>query len=374
MDRKSCIPLSRSVMVEVTEEVEGPHHQDHPNIVKGKRTKRQRPQSPTIPLTITTQYSSSGEGGYGSNGDHCINNNNITNNSSSSSAEEATHDHDHDHDHAATTTDEDEYTAKCLILLAQGNQIGKESSKKYYDDQDQDFGTEKFISKKYIEAPISGNGKAGMYVYECKTCGRTFPSFQALGGHRASHKKSKNMSMEDKKTLLLEMSDDDEEPIFKNKSTSKIHNNNNNSSSLSLELLSNKGMPSNCNTNNHLHKSASFPRIHECAHCGAEFASGQALGGHMRRHRGVPAITNTTLSLGQLSSPETIDQESDELAHQVKRSRSLSLDLNLPAPEDDHNKDSQFVLASKQQQKQQGEEQPALVLSTAAPKLVDCHN
>ncbi|KAF3795047.1 hypothetical protein EJ110_NYTH06111 [Nymphaea thermarum] len=28
--------------------------------------------------------------------------------------------------------------------------------------------------------------------YECKTCGRCFRSFQALGGHRGSHKKAKD--------------------------------------------------------------------------------------------------------------------------------------------------------------------------------------
>ena len=32
-------------------------------------------------------------------------------------------------------------------------------------------------------------GRAPERVFVCKTCNRTFPSFQALGGHRASHKR-----------------------------------------------------------------------------------------------------------------------------------------------------------------------------------------
>lgn len=64
-------------------------------------------------------------------------------------------------------------------------------------------------------------------VFECKTCNKQFSSFQALGGHRASHKKPR-LAGED--------------------GTSK-------------------------------------PRMHECPICGLEFAIGQALGGHMRRHR-----------------------------------------------------------------------------------------
>lgn len=64
-------------------------------------------------------------------------------------------------------------------------------------------------------------------VFECKTCNRQFPSFQALGGHRASHKKPR---------------------------------------------LAGDG-------------SLLKPKMHECSICGLEFAVGQALGGHMRRHR-----------------------------------------------------------------------------------------
>lgn len=67
-------------------------------------------------------------------------------------------------------------------------------------------------------------------VFECKTCSRQFTSFQALGGHRASHKKPK-----------IAASDGGWE--------------------------------------------AARPRVHECSICGLEFAIGQALGGHMRRHR-----------------------------------------------------------------------------------------
>ncbi|CAL9096702.1 unnamed protein product [Musa textilis] len=73
-------------------------------------------------------------------------------------------------------------------------------------------------------------------VFECRTCNRQFPSFQALGGHRASHKKPR---------------------------------------------LDGHG---------HGHGqaqagAAAKRRVHECPICGVEFAVGQALGGHMRRHR-----------------------------------------------------------------------------------------
>ncbi|KAK1651128.1 hypothetical protein QYE76_068933 [Lolium multiflorum] len=36
---------------------------------------------------------------------------------------------------------------------------------------------------------VSAGPSSPERVFECKTCNRQFPSFQALGGHRASHKK-----------------------------------------------------------------------------------------------------------------------------------------------------------------------------------------
>ncbi|XP_020206676.1 zinc finger protein ZAT11 [Cajanus cajan] len=73
--------------------------------------------------------------------------------------------------------------------------------------------------------------------FECKTCKRKFSSFQALGGHRASHKKPR------------------------------------------LEAEEEKGPRRQ-------------PKMHECSICGMEFALGQALGGHMRKHRGAVADNN----------------------------------------------------------------------------------
>ncbi|RZC93257.1 hypothetical protein C5167_030378 [Papaver somniferum] len=76
-------------------------------------------------------------------------------------------------------------------------------------------------------------------MYECKTCNKQLPSFQALGGHRASHKKPR----------LMELYSLDNQSISGNQQLAKKQN------------------------------------IHECSICGLKFSIGQALGGHMRRHR-----------------------------------------------------------------------------------------
>jgi hypothetical protein len=112
-------------------------------------------------------------------------------------------------------------------------------------------------------------------VFVCKTCNRVFPSFQALGGHRASHKKPR---------------------------------------------LDGDGDPS-----------LAKPKLHGCSICGLEFAIGQALGGHMRRHRamtgGMPPPATTTIVVDKKPDVAIISDEDG-----VKR--GLWLDLNHPPCDD----------------------------------------
>ncbi|KAG8390869.1 hypothetical protein BUALT_Bualt01G0128500 [Buddleja alternifolia] len=114
-------------------------------------------------------------------------------------------------------------------------------------------------------------------VFTCKTCNRQFSSFQALGGHRASHKKPK-----------LTAGDQPSTPPK--------------------------------------------PKTHECSICGLEFPIGQALGGHMRRHRATINIDhnhhNQTLPSLSLSPPAHVP-----IVKKSNSRRVLWLDLNLTPSE-----------------------------------------
>ena len=113
-------------------------------------------------------------------------------------------------------------------------------------------------------------------VFECKTCSKRFPSFQALGGHRASHKKPRLADGVDGGAAA--------EPPK--------------------------------------------PKVHGCSICGLEFAIGQALGGHMRRHRAADQADGASspglglgLSLGSGLGPEDVGRKAAPAVE-------LALDLN----------------------------------------------
>ncbi|CAL1400578.1 unnamed protein product [Linum trigynum] len=127
-------------------------------------------------------------------------------------------------------------------------------------------------------ATAAGDGR----LFECKTCEKKFPSFQALGGHRASHNKPKLQQ--------------------------QAHNN---------HPLDSPPPAAKPNIN----------KTHECAICGLEFAMGQALGGHMRRHRAALSLLPAVAIMKKSSSSPTAAAKST--GHGGKRVMCLDLDLNL---------------------------------------------
>lgn len=284
-------------------------------IAKGKRTKCPlRPLSPcavvvTTTTAITTTMTSSCSSASGVGGGTSLS--------------------------STTFEEEEEDMANCLILLAQGRGGGGDPhhQKELYGE----VKTEK-VNTKNID----------FYVYECKTCNRTFPSFQALGGHRASHKKPK---LEEKKpSPPLSLPSPPPSQLFNFEEAKQNHMKIVTPSvSLQLGCGNNKG-----GLNFHGNKS----KIHECSICGAEFTSGQALGGHMRRHR---ASTNNIIINNNNNIVQTTTKTSDG-AVQVKARNVLELDLNLPAPEDDL-RDSKFQFPANKNS----------MMLPAAPALVGCH-
>ncbi|KAE8717252.1 tankyrase-2-like [Hibiscus syriacus] len=272
---------------------------DQLQIIKGKRSKRSRQLSPlSLAMASSPTTSSSGMNSDDSRGFA----------SPVTSVE-----------FAESCTAEDEDMANCLILLARG-QTRKSPP------QPVSFATSKTVS--------------GVYVHQCKTCNRCFPSFQALGGHRASHKKPKVVNDEEDNKGLVFMKEDVHRPF-------NIMN-----TTLSLQI-----------TNKPVLGHGSKPKVHECSMCGAEFSSGQALGGHMRRHRSlnnvqIPTPTPTTTTS---AGTRTVRSESEDKS---KKPRTvLQLDLNLPAPEDDHQRETKLPLVSKQEK----------LLLFPVSSLVNCH-
>ncbi|GMN57262.1 hypothetical protein TIFTF001_026379 [Ficus carica] len=132
-------------------------------------------------------------------------------------------------------------------------------------------------------------------VFECKTCNRQFPSFQALGGHRASHKKPRVLT----------------------------------------------GSDGSGGSSSDSQGSPAKPKTHECTVCGLEFAIGQALGGHMRRHRAAMAdnhhvqAPHPLLMSSSSSSSTPTSFQVPVLKKTTSSRRVLCLDLNLTPLEND---------------------------------------
>ncbi|MCD7461109.1 hypothetical protein HAX54_045188 [Datura stramonium] len=131
---------------------------------------------------------------------------------------------------------EEEYLAFCLLMLARSG------------------------SKNNFTATTN----AVKNLYNCSVCGKSFGSYQALGGHKASHRK----------------------PLLNG---GHIVNSQN---SVTISDTSANGAVSG--------------RSHECSVCHKTFPTGQALGGHKRRHY-EGKVTTSSASSGGVGSANNFD-------------------------------------------------------------------
>ncbi|KAK7256542.1 hypothetical protein RIF29_29995 [Crotalaria pallida] len=186
--------------------------------------------------------------------------------------------------------------------------------------------------------PIDNKAKgvvANKGLFECKACKKVFNSHQALGGHRASHKKVKGCFAARQDYLDDNLADEDvitndEEDLFLAKT------NNNNNPTLKFD---------NNNATFLASSSKRKSKVHECTICHRVFSSGQALGGHKRCHW----ITANAPDTSTLSRFQQFHEHIDHATHQKPNFDSsdepidLNLDLNLPAPTEDYYLQSSFV-------------------------------
>lgn len=193
---------------------------------------------------------------------------------------------------SVSDTTEEEDIAYCLIMLSRDKwrspkRINKYISMDYFDvynDDEEDEEEEEDEDEDEEEVvKIHKSGNKGKGKYRCETCNKVFKSYQALGGHRASHKKIKVVNVED------------------NEKDNKY-----NSNASGVEV-----------------------KIHECPVCFRVFASGQALGGHKRSHgiglsNGIVAATSKNQNIS-LAEQGTVNRFS-------KYGGETTIDLNLPAP------------------------------------------
>ncbi|KAG5543640.1 hypothetical protein RHGRI_016407 [Rhododendron griersonianum] len=152
---------------------------------------------------------------------------------------------------------EEEYLALCLIMLARGGGGA--------------------ISTASIALPQPSTSSESKLVHKCTVCNKAFGSYQALGGHKASHRK-------------LAGADD--------------HSTTTTTTTTVTAAVNGSG------------------RTHECSICHKCFPSGQALGGHKRRH--YEGGNGNTGSVGGVTT-------SSEGAGSTISHRGFDLDLNVPA-------------------------------------------
>ncbi|CAM8885581.1 unnamed protein product [Rhodiola kirilowii] len=148
---------------------------------------------------------------------------------------------------SSSSCSEEEYLALCLIMLASSS-----------------------------ETKTNSSDLSAVNYFKCSVCHKSFGSYQALGGHKASHRNKSYLSSDD-------------EPA---------------------------------STTN---------RSHECSICHKSFPSGQALGGHKRRHYQGGAASRNSISLTVTSNRAASSAE--RAGFTVVRNRLFDLSIQSASPD-----------------------------------------
>jgi len=192
-----------------------------------------------------------------------------------------------------TTTEED--VAFCLMMLSRDrwknyddhknieDEVEDDGENDGEDEEEEDDEEKDGFELEEMKSVKKSNKVRGRY--KCETCDKVFRSYQALGGHRASHKKMKLNSETEFQKAELELE----------------------------------------------HVTVAEKKVHECPVCFRVFGSGQALGGHKRTH-----------VIGSSASPTTATVRTPATVRASARVADSLIDLNLPAPMDDDEDISQF--------------------------------
>ncbi|CAA2954225.1 zinc finger protein ZAT9-like [Olea europaea var. sylvestris] len=226
-----------------------------------------------------------------------------------------------------SSEDEDLLLAKCLVQLANTRvelpmmvTEMESSSTSANREGEQRNAMDNFFSPR-TSTPLdkakrgSSNNSKGMF--ECKACKKVFNSHQALGGHRASHKKVKGCyaAKQDHDHQLDDhnLADDD---MITHDEFFPASNSPYNSPNLQFEQGSTALVGA----------ARRKSKVHECTICHRVFSSGQALGGHKRCHWITSNSPADTTKLQFHHHVEPINHYKPKI-----KNSDQALDLNLPA-------------------------------------------
>ncbi|KAM7280583.1 hypothetical protein ACFE04_007717 [Oxalis oulophora] len=186
-------------------------------------------------------------------------------------------------------TSEEEYLALCLIMLARGGHSIPDLPHRH---------TSPAPPPPLLPSPATAvtATTAKAISYKCNVCNKAFPSYQALGGHKASHRKGSAAP----------------------------------SGELEQSTSTTTSITTTITTTTNATAVNGSGRVHECSICHKTFPTGQALGGHKRCHyegvistaHGGDKVTSMTNSVSEGIGSTTTTQH-------VSYGRGF--DLNLPA-------------------------------------------